>query len=457
MLLLAALALLLFVDINAYKPRVEAAASNALRMDVTVEGGLAIGFSPGLHVTLENVRIRNRGTDLAFLKKADVAIQLLPLLNQDVRYHAISTQGARISIERDGNGIYNYQRLDATGKTARILDLPKLSFTDLVVAYADKQSGSSFESHDCNGDLNDMRHPGGAPFLNRLSLSGQFACRDVRGTGSTISDLQFSVAATEGVFEFKPVTMRAYGGNGSATMRMDRSAEVPTLDIAYTLSKFQIEEFFKSQSTGKSVSGVMDFSTALSMRGRTRLALRQSAKGEMSLSGKNLTLKGMDLDAQLLKFESSQNFNLLDVGAFLFAGPVGLAVTKGFEFSSLTQQAGGSTQIPTVVSKWKVEKGVAYATDVALSTNQHRLAVQGGLDFVDDEYQGMIIALIDAKGCVRASQKINGPFSKPIADKSVFLVPVGPLLKLLDKAKTLFLGPDNNCEVFYRGSVAPPK
>ena len=205
------------------------------------------------------------------------------------------------------------------------------------------------------------------------------------------------------------------------------------------------------------VSVVMTAIEILAMRGRTRVELRQSAKGEMSLSGTNLTLAGVDLDKQLLKFESSQNFNLIDVGAFLFAGPVGLVVTKGLEFSSLAQQDGGSTQVRTVVSKWKVEKGVAYARDAALATNENRLAIHGGLDFVDAEYQDVIIALVDSKGCIRVSQKISGPFSKPSADKSVFLVPVGPLLKLLDKAKTLFLGPDNNCEVFYRGSVAPPK
>jgi len=37
---------------------------------------------------------------------------------------------------------------------------------------------------------------------------------------------------------------------------------------------------------------------------------------------KNLTLNGRDLDQELSRFESSQHFNLVDVGAFFFAGPV---------------------------------------------------------------------------------------------------------------------------------------
>jgi hypothetical protein len=34
---------------------------NALEMDVNVGGGLDIRFFPSLHITMENVQIRNRG------------------------------------------------------------------------------------------------------------------------------------------------------------------------------------------------------------------------------------------------------------------------------------------------------------------------------------------------------------------------------------------------------------
>ena len=83
--------------------------------------------------------------------------------------------------------------------------------------------------------------------------------------------------------------------------------------------------------------------------------------------------------------------------------------------------------------------------------------MQGGLDFVDDEYEGIVVALLDANGCAKARQKISGPFSKPVADKSNILIPVGPILKLLDKAKTLITGEPAKCEVFYSGSLPPPK
>jgi AsmA protein len=456
--LLAALAVMLLVNSDAYKPRAEAAASDALGMNVTVEGRLRIGYIPGLHVTLENVRIRNRETEIALVKEAELAIEPLSLLQQELRYRSVVLNGVRISIERGRDGTYNYEKLPEVKETFPALDLREMTFADLIVAYADKASGSSFESSGCSGELTDMRHPGGAAFLSRVSLAGQFACSEVRGKNATVSDLKFSVEAAEGVFNFTPVTMRVFGGQGSGSMRMDRSVAVPIVHVSYSLSKFRVEDFFKALAPGRSVHGLMDFSTTLSMRGRTRVELRQSANGEMSLSGMNLTLAGADLDKELLNYESSLSFNLVDMSAFLFAGPIGLAATKGYEFARLGQQTGGSTQIRTVVSKWKVEKGVAYAKDVAVATRENRLALQGGLNFVDDEYDDVIVALIDSNGCAKVRQKIRGPFSKPVVEKPGVLASLaGPVLKLLSKARKLLPGTGERCEVFYSGSVAPPK
>ena len=81
----------------------------------------------------------------------------------------------------------------------------------------------------------------------------------------------------------------------------------------------------------------------------------------------------------------------------------------------------------------------------------------GGLDFVADEYRDVTIALVDADGCAKAQQKITGAFGKPIADQSGILLPVGSIVKLLNKARTLIAGEGAKCEVFYSGSVSVPK
>lgn len=454
---LGALAVMAFVDVEDFKPRVESAASGALGMEVTVAGPLRIGFLPGLHVAMGNVRVRNGGSQLALVETVELAIDLLPLMKRELRYSGIVLRRARISIERGRDGRYNFQKPAGPGAAFRPLDLKRVSLPELVLAYADKASGDGFESGHCDGELTNMRHPGGAQFLTRLSLAGQLACKELRGKETTVSDVKLVLEATDGVFDFKPVTMRVAGGQGSGSLRMDRSVAVPTLQLEYSLSRFRIQEFFKGMPPEKAVSGLMDFSTALSMRGRTRAELRQSAHGQMSLSGTNLTLAGMNLDQTFSKYRVSQNFNPFDMTAFLLAGPLGLVVTKGYDFSSLAQQAGGSTQIRTVVSKWQVEKGVAHAMDVALATGENRLALRGGLDFVHDEYEEVFVALVDSKGCARMRQRVRGPFGKPVVEKPSILTSIaGPVVNLIEKARDLFPGKEA-CEAFYSGSVAPPK
>ena len=91
-----------------------------------------------------------------------------------------------------------------------------------------------------------------------------------------------------------------------------------------------------------------------------------------------------------------------------------------------------------------------------MATGENRIALHGGLDFANERFNGVTMALIDAKGCARALQKIRGTFQKPVVEKPSMLKSLtGPVRKLLKTGRGLF--PGGECEVFYAGSVAPPK
>jgi uncharacterized protein involved in outer membrane biogenesis len=250
--------------------------------------------------------------------------------------------------------------------------------------------------------------------------------------------------------------MRLFGAQGRGAIKVDLSGAVPLYHVDYSLRQFQIEKFFKTQVTQKVAEGLMDFSVKLSMRGETVKKIRQSAEGHVSLRGENLMVNGTDFDEAFARFESSQQFNLVDAGAFFFAGPVGLAVTKGYNFANLLQESTGHSKIRTLVSDWTVEHGVAQALDVAMATEKNRISLQGGLDFVNEQFDGVIIALIDTNGCAEVKQTIRGDFQTPEVGKpSVFKSLAGPAFKLLEKGKSILS--DDECDVFYNGSVSSSK
>ena len=458
LLVLIATAVLLFVDANAFKPRLETAASNALGMEVKVDGRMGIRFAPGLFVTLKDVHIRNRGSDVVSAEGARLGIDLLPLLQKDVRIETISLQHPRISIERDRGGQFNFERLKAAVKTLPAQDLSRVSLAEGTFLYADQQSGEKFEARDCDLEVRHLQFSGwrSKDLMRNLSFTAELACGEIRKKDFTVSGLKVSAAGEKGVFDLQPVTMQIFGAQGTGSIHADFSGEVPRYSVHYALPQFHIEEFFKSLSPQKVAAGTMDFTAQLSLQGTTLKTMRQSLAGRISLRGGNLTLRGRDLDQELSRYESSQHFNLVDVGAFFFAGPLGLVVTKGYNFAGLLQGSEGSSEIRTLVSDWTVENGVARAQDVAMATKEHRVALKGGLDFVNQRFDDVTVALIDAKGCAKVRQRILGSFQKPVVEKpSLLSTLTGPAMKLLKKGMALF--PGGECDVFYAGSVPPPE
>ncbi len=458
LLVLAAIALSFFLDINAYKPRLEAAASGITGMDVSVNGRLGIGFFPGVLVTLDDVHIRNRGTEIVTASKARIGVDFLALLKQDVRIRKVVLEHPNITIERGRDGRFNYERTGAVRGPLPGLSLAKLSFTDGTFRYLDRQSGEGFEAAGCSLDTNRLQlaerdRPG---IMKHLSLAAEVVCGAVRTKEHAASDLKMTVAGQRGVFDIKPLTMRAYSGQGSGNLRADFTGAIPRYHLSYTLSQFHVDAFLKPLSPKNVPEGSADITANLSMQGKTVKNMRQTLQGQVSLRGKNLILKGRDLDQAFARFESSQTFNLVDMGAFFFAGPVGLAVTKGYNFASVLQGSAGRSVIRTLVSDWKVERGVALSRDVAIATNKNRVALQGGLDFVNERFDDVTVALIDDKGCIRAQQTIHGAFKKPVVENPSTLKALsGPVVRLLKQVGHLF--PGGECEVFYAGSVAPPK
>jgi AsmA family/AsmA-like C-terminal region len=441
------------------KSRVEAIASEALGMEVQVGGRLAIGFLPGLHVALADVHFLERGVEIASAGEVDLGVELMPMLRKEFRIDQIELKRLTVVIQRDHDGRLSVDAWSEANGTHLTLAVAKVSVSDATLEYADKQSGKGFEAAGCDLDVSRLGlSPGeSSNLLQKLSLTAKLACRQIRTKDSTASDLRLSVDGQNGIFHFLVVSMQLFGGRGSGNATADFTGSVPIYHVRYRLAQFRLEEFFKNLSPKSIGEGSMDFSATLSLRGRimTTAALMPTVGGVASLRGDNLKLAIGNLDEKLARYDSSQSFNLVDVAAFFFAGPLGLVITRGYDFARILQGAEGTTTIRTLVSEWQVEHGVAQARDVAMATGENRIALKGDLDFVSGRYDEVTVADIDAKGCAKVLQKVHGPFMNPVVEKPNMLGTItGPTRKLFRQAKSLFGG---KCDVFYAGSVAPPK
>ncbi|HET7262462.1 MAG TPA: AsmA family protein [Casimicrobiaceae bacterium] len=455
-LVLLVVVTLLVLGSNA-RDRVQKRISDVLGMEFKVGGRVNVAFFPGFHIVMGNVLIRNRGSEVASAEQASLSIELLPMLRGEVRIDRVELEHVKMTIELARDGTFNFETQADHKATVPFGDTTTVSLSDVTLLYADRQSGTSFEAASCNVDVSHLqrRESKRATRWRSLSLAAAVACGTIRTGGLVLSDVKFSIDGKDGVFDLNPVVMHAFGGLGTGNIRADFSGSVPDYHVHYSLAKFRLAESLRALSPRNVGDGPMDFSAILAMKGVTTNEMVRSASGEASLRGHDLTLEIGDIDKELVHYQSSQNFNLVDVGALFFAGPLGLAVTKGYNFASIFQSSGGSSQIRTLVSSWRIERGLAQARDVAMATKENRIALKGRLDFVNGRFEEVVVAWIDAQGCAIAQQKIRGPFGKPEVEKPNVLISLaGPALSLLRQARSLFGG---KCDVFYSGSVAPPR
>jgi AsmA protein len=457
LLVLGVLILPLCVNLDSYKPRLEHTASDLLGMGVRIGGHLGFGLFPAFHVTAQEALLLDaQGDTVASTQRTRLWIELLPLLRKEFRVSRIELVQPVVSIERGLEGRLNFESL----KTAALLgalDGARVSLVHGMLRYADKKSGAGFEAHDLELGVSRMHLPDRKSVQpsKGLSLEAAIGCKEIRTKNVTVSDLKATLHGRDGVFELEPITMRLFGGQASGNLLANFTGPLPLLRIHFALPGFRIEEFLKILSPQRAVEGAMDFSASLSMQGQTASQLVQTTDGEISLRAASLTLVGHDLDRELARFESSQSFNLVDVGAVFLAGPFGLAVTKGYNFASLFEGSGGSSNITRLVSEWQVDRGVAHAKDVAMATTKNRIALQGGLDFANQRFADVTVAVIDPGGCATVRQSIHGTFASPTVEKpDVLRSLASPVVKLFHQTRNLF--PNRPCEVFYSGSVAPP-
>lgn len=457
LLLLIAAALFLLVDTNIYKARLEAIASRALGMELSVAGRPGVRVFPGLLLTLQDVNVRRQGFQIASVKQVTVDLGLLSLLGDELRIDKVVPTQPIIMLARDREGRFNFADPSPATSPARAQDWPEVTVTAGSLVFVDHRHGKGFEARDCDGQVHALRRAAGAQadFLKAVSFDAEFGCAQVRRGDLTLFDVKFTADAKNGIVELNPLTARLFGTQGSGHVRADFSGAVATYRITCTLTQFPVETFFATMSLQPLITGRMDFSATLSTRGTTPMELKQAMSGHVSLRGKALTFVGSNLDEAFERFESSQTFSLVDLGAVFFAGPVGLLVTKGYDFANLARGTGGSSEIHTLVSEWKVERGVAQAQDVAMATKANRIALHGGLDLVNERFDDVSVALVDAKGCVKVEQKIRGAFHAPVVEKPNLVRSLaGPAMRLLKKSRDLISG--DRCEVFYAGTVAAP-
>ena len=271
----------------------------------------------------------------------------------------------------------------------------------------------------------------------------------------SFADVRIGVDEDADRVTLDPISLELLGGAAHGRLEVDFAAETPRWDLELDLDGFELEAALQALEPEASAAGQMDFSVRLTATGGRLEEIERTLAGTISLRGEALTLHGRDLDKRLADFESTRRFGLLDAGAVLLAGPVGLVVSKGRDLARLQFAGEGSTEFRRVISDWDVQDGVARAVDVAAATGKNRIAVRGSIDFAARRFESLDILLLDRRGCAVMEQAVSGPFNDPqVEEPNAVETLVGPLIDLVETGLAQLT--DKKCEVVYDGAVSAP-
>ena len=461
LLAIFAVILVFLLNLQAYKPRIEAAASNALGMDVRIRGRVGIALVPGLGITLKDIVVRKEGADVAAIEKTWIGLKLLPLLRREVRINGAKLIKPVFTIVQHRDETINLEKPGLT-LSGTPLAVEKISVSGGRLEYTDEGSGKRIEAGGFDADIRNISYggTGGAGLLRSISFEGDIICKTLAVDKLTAANLVMGASGAKGILDIRPVSMDIFGGTGKGSMHVDVTGASPQYRVIAALSALRIEEVVGAASPGKfppkSIEGAVNISADLTATGKSTDEVLRSLSGDLSLNGKNLTLSSYDIDTLITKYERSQNFNLVDVGAFFLAGAFGPVLTKSYNFGSLYEEMqGGKGIIRQFVSIWKIDHGMAEATDVALASKKYRIAMKGGLNLISDRFVNVTVAVLDKRGCAVYSQKVHGPFGKPQIDKVSIVESIGGSLS--NAAKDAWKLMSRECTVFYSGSVAQPE
>lgn len=454
LLAIAASVAVLSFDINSYKPKIEAAASDAAGLDVRIGGKMGLSLFP-FGVSARDVRVTGRTGAVLSSEELRIGVELLPLLRREIAVSGCRLVKPSLTIEKDYAGKYNFEGgRKSPGKKGRgsAFSIKIITLSKGTLLYYDRKTKGKVELKDMDLTIRDLFiGDTSGDILKGISFSGKMECKTARRKTLVVNNVSASITAEKGVFRI-PVSMDIFGGKGRGDVIMDMSRPLALYKIDFSVPKLDFARLAEAYSSKKTLGGKGNLSASVTMRGKNPLS---TMDGTFSLRGDNLVIYTMDLDKVLSQFEGSQKFNLVDLGAFFVAGPLGAAATGGYRLGEVyTQAGGGEGRIRKLVSDWKIRNGVAAATDCAFATKSHRVALKGRLDLAGERYDDVIVAHIDGKGCAKFSQQISGPFGSPRTGAvSTAQTLLGPILNLFGRAKGMVDG--GRCEVFYNGSVRP--
>jgi AsmA protein len=295
--------------------------------------------------------------------------------------------------------------------------------------------------------------------LRAVTFNGRIDIESLQVGDMEITNVSVPIEGEPGRFTLYPAEVYLHGTKGTARLDMDFTKEPAEHQLEFGYPGIPLSAVYLDKGKDEAFSGSLDVSMKASFQSGGAEGIMNTLDGTLTIEGEDLIQHGFDLDKFLDAYKETQKFKLTDVGAFVFAGPIGVLLTEGYDAAALGYATmwKGEGEIRELSFRWKFEDGIAHAEDVAFSTRRNRVAFQGNVDLMERRYDRFRLALVDKDGCAAFVQEVSGPIDSPTFGKVGIMKTyvTGPLRDIWQKMKGVVV--KEKCEAFYDGTVEHPE
>jgi AsmA protein len=467
------------MDLNQYKPKIEQAVKDASGYDLKINGDISTSFSPvGISVADVSVAVPNQ-KPFATFKSFDVALELMPLLSQEVKVNYVVLSNLNLNIEKMKNGKTNFdvvapksstkKEATSTKKEKEPTKLPLVNVTEVRldnanITYVDNISNSKANVKNLNVTINDISLDSTKEKLKSIALRGDVKIAQITYDKYNIYNTTLDFDLKDAVANLNSMKYTIFDSQATAKARVDMSGKIPKISVEELIPNLKLENFSKEILEKDLLKGVVNAKANISFVGADELSAKKTAKGVILLDGQNVGVKGYDIDKIVKSYNDLKSGDLKKAGASFLSSAMDNASKGKGAFDDLK---GGTTAINRLHVKIDISKKVATLSDVAIATVNNRVAIKGGINIVDESLKGVTVAILDKKGCASYSQKISGSLSDPkgkslTSKDEVSQEEIQEVVNMVSsffgkkKEKKAEKKSNENCKVFYTGIVKHP-
>ncbi len=462
-------------NLNKYKPQIEKKVYEATGKELKINGNIGLSLSP-FGLSIKDIVVKNpkgfSNGDMLKLKRVAVSLQIVPLLNKQVKVNYIKLENMNILVEKSKKGLMNLalqqnkvkkeqpksSKKEKPGKLPMV-NVNKILLSNVNIIYDDKQTKTKAKVSNLNITLNDIALNGDKDILKALSLRGLMTISKIKYDKYDINNIKADFSFKDKIATVSPLKLTMFNSLINGKLIYNMNGKKPKIYLEDHIAKLDLKNISKVFIKNKKISldGYVKTDIKLSMLGQTPKDIKRSLTGTIYISGNNFGINGIDLNKVFKSLDDAKSINKKDIAGFLVAGPIGLALSKGISGGNMMAGfKGGTTAVKKLIVNVPIKNGILVLKDVAMKVGHSRVAFKGKIDLARERFIKVQAGVVGSNGCAKIAEDISGTFSKPKYSTKALTsgIVANTVTSLLGQfTKSVPVSKKSSCKIFYNGSV----